>query len=374
MRLLVYLGHPAHFHLFRNTIAAFKNEGVEVHIVIKKKDVLATLLDGMSWPYYDVLPRERRTASRAAATWGLAVRDWRLFRIAKRTQPTLMVGTSAEIAHVGRILGIRTVVMNEDDWDVVPLFARVAYPWADHILAPRCCRMGKWAGKTTFYDSFHELAYLHPNHFRPDADVCERLRSGQDRYFILRLARLSAHHDVGRSGIADSIARQLIGVLEPHGRVLITSERELSSEFECYRIAIDPLQMHDALAGADLYVGDSQTMAAEAAVLGTPSVRFNDFVGEISYLDELETRYGLTVGVRTGERDRLLRIVEAMVSQAELKRLLGERRATLLSEKCDLSQFLHWYFQDVPGAERQLATDPAFPLQFTGPGSMAEAR
>ena len=42
------------------------------------------------------------------------------------------------------------------------------------------------------------------------------------------------------------------------------------------------------MAFASLYIGDSQTMAAEAGVLGVPFVRFNDFVGRIGYLRELE--------------------------------------------------------------------------------------
>jgi len=42
--------------------------------------------------------------------------------------------------------------------------------------------------------------------------------------------------------------------------------------------------MHHVMAFASLYIGDSQTMAAEAGVLGVPFVRFNDFVGRIGYL------------------------------------------------------------------------------------------
>ncbi len=36
-------------------------------------------------------------------------------------------------------------------------------------------------------------------------------------------------------------------------------------------------------------------MIAEAAVLGTPSIRFNDFVGKLGYLEDLEHKYGLTI-------------------------------------------------------------------------------
>ena len=55
--------------------------------------------------------------------------------------------------------------------------------------------------------------------------------------------------------------------------------------------------MHHVMAFASLYIGDSQTMAAEAGVLGVPFVRFNDFVGRIGYLRELEDVYQLGFGV-----------------------------------------------------------------------------
>ena len=51
------------------------------------------------------------------------------------------------------------------------------------------------------------------------------------------------------------------------------------------------------MAFASLYIGDSQTMAAEAGVIGVPFVRFNDFVGRIGYLRELEDTYHLGFGV-----------------------------------------------------------------------------
>jgi len=53
--------------------------------------------------------------------------------------------------------------------------------------------------------------------------------------------------------------------------------------------------IHDLLAFADCYVGDSQTMATEAALLGTPAVRTSAFVGDddMSNFRELETEYGL---------------------------------------------------------------------------------
>jgi len=85
-----------------------------------------------------------------------------------------------------------------------------------------------------------------------------------------------------------------------------------------YRIKINPLDMHHILAYAKLFIGDSQTMAAEAGVLGTPFIRFNDFVGRISYLDELENTYNLGFGFKTDEEDRLLKKIDELLKTEKI--------------------------------------------------------
>ncbi|KXK47252.1 MAG: hypothetical protein UZ10_BCD003000555, partial [Bacteroidetes bacterium OLB10] len=49
MRFLFYMGHPAHFHLFKNTIPALTEMGHEVKVLIKKKDILENLLQNAGW-------------------------------------------------------------------------------------------------------------------------------------------------------------------------------------------------------------------------------------------------------------------------------------------------------------------------------------
>lgn len=310
MRFLFYLGHPAHFHLFRMVIGNLKAAGHEVCILIKKKDILEDLISRQGWTYTNINP-EGRADNKWAIAWKLLKRDVEVYKHVKAFKPDVMAGTSAEITHVGKITGIPSYVFNEDDAEVVPLFAKLAYPWATYIVAPDSCSVGKWSSKKIAYKGYHELAYLHPVHFTPDRSRISELNPGQP-YFILRFASLTAHHDAGRGGITTDIARQLVQLLEPHGRIFITSERPLEAEFEKYRIQIDPLNIHHAMAFASLYIGDSQTMAAEAAVLGIPAIRFNDFVGEISYLKDLEN-YGLSYGIRSNDTERLFNTVNELL-------------------------------------------------------------
>ena len=344
-KYLFYLGHPAHFHLFRHSIEELTDSGNHCIVLVKQKDVLVELVEREGWDYLQVA-NERKGKGKITSGWSLILRDLDLWRFAKRERPELMIGTSAEIGHAGQILGIPSIVVNEDDAEAVPLFTNLAYPFADHIVVPQCCSVGKWKEKAVRYDGLHELAYLHPVRFRPDRTIVAELAGSAGRYFILRFAELTAHHDAGKRGIGDGLARRIVDALSPRGAVYMSSERSLSRELEHLRFPLPPNRMHDALAFADLYIGDSQTMAAEAAVLGTPSIRFNDFVGRLSYLEELEHKYGLTYGIKTSQPEQLFAKIEELLAMPDLKQEWQRRRERMLADKIDVTAFLIWFIEN----------------------------
>ena len=180
----------------------------------------------------------------------------------------------------------------------------------------------------------------------------------------MRFAKLNAHHDSGIQGINTEIAQKLIDILKPHGGIYITSERELEPQFEQYRININPLDMHDAMAFAQIYIGDSQTMAAEAGVLGVPFVRFNDFVGRIGYLRELEDVYNLGFGIKTNEVEQLYSVVSELVAMPNRKEIFQERRQKMLSKKIDYAKFLTWFIEEYPESHKIMTESPDYQHNF----------
>lgn len=363
-RIVIYLGHPAHFHLFKNCIKNLRQDGRQVEVLIKKKDVLEELLmnDGMA--YHNIL-EEGRKDSKLGILWGTIKRAWRLFLFCLKFKPSLLAGTSVENSWIGPLLGIPVVNTNEDDAAVVPLYAKLSYPGASSILSPCVCDCGKWDRIAVKYESYHELAYLHPNHFSPDADIVKRYGIDPEKpYFVLRFASLKAHHDAGIKGISTEIAEHLVDRLKPFGKIYITSERELEPQFEQYRIRIKPIDMHHVMAFASLYLGDSQTMAAEAGVLGVPFVRFNDFVGRIGYLRELEDVYNLGFGVKTSDVKRLFDVVDDLVTMPNRKEIFQQRRQRMLSEKIDYSRFLTWFIENYPGSVKTMRENPDYQYNF----------
>lgn len=357
MKLLVYMGHPAHFYLYKNVIENLRANNHQVEILIKKKDVLQNLVINQGWTFHNIL-EEGRKNNKLSMFYAMIKRTYRLLKFCNTYKPDILTGTSVENSYIGPIKRIPVINCNEDDAKVVPLYAKLSYPGANVVLSPCVCENDKWENKSIKYPSYQELAYLHPNHFTPDKSVVEKYFSADEPYFILRFAKLNAHHDAGIQGINTEIAQRLIDILKPQGRIYITSERELEPQFEQYRIKINPLDMHHVMAFASLYIGDSQTMAAEAAVLGTPFVRFNDFVGRIGYLRELEDDYQLGYGIKASEEGSVERLCNAVselanLSPAERKERYQTRRQKMLSEKIDYAKFLTWFIENYPASKEE---------------------
>ena len=93
------------------------------------------------------------------------------------------------------------------------------------------------------------------------------------------------------------------------------------------------------MAYATLYIGDSQSMAVEAAMLGTPSLRFNDFAGRIGVLEELEHKYKLTFSINSSNPQQLYDQVQQLLATSNLSTLFAERREQMLSDKIDVTQY-----------------------------------
>ena len=363
MNVLIQLSHPAHFHLYKNVARNLINDGNKVFILIKTKDILEDLLKAAGLPYHNILNKAHRK-SKLGVLSDMLVRDAKIAAFCLSHKIDLLTGSTPEAAHISWLLGKHSVTCGEDDMAVVPAFAKVAGPFIQTLLSPVVCDNTPLEGKSVKYASYHELAYLHPNHFTPDRSVVEKYFPADTTYFIIRFAKLNAHHDKGVKGINTRIAQKLIDILKPHGRIYITSERELEPQFEQYRIKINPLDMHHVMAFSDLYIGDSQTMAAEAGVLGVPFVRFNDFVGRIGYLRELEDFYHLGYGIRTDDVEKLYEVVESLVKMQDKKTVFQQRRQKMLDDKIDYAKFLTWFLEEYPQSKQAVLDNPQYQFRF----------
>lgn len=345
LRLLVDIGHPAHVHLFRNAICIWMGSGHQVIITARDKDITTQLLSAYGLDYH-IASKARK--GQAGLFIELLEHDWSVLKMARRYESEILLGTSVAIAHVSRVLPAHSIVFNEDDMQSARTFAHLTYPFADVIVTPAVLPddLGK---KHIRYAGYQELAYLHPSRFTPNRAILSELGADCDEpYSILRFVSFQAAHDRGQKGISTEIKRALVKLLSQHGRVFITAEGKLPDEFAQYQIRIQPHKIHDALAFASIFVGDSQSMTIEAAVLGTPSVRCNTFVGRCPVIEELEQRYGLTYGFLPRNEKKMLEKVKALINTPDLRQEWRSRRDRMLRDKIDLTAWMVGFVEHYP--------------------------
>jgi predicted glycosyltransferase len=332
MRLLIDVTHPSLAHVFRPLWAAWTAEGHECAVVARDKDVTLELLRGFGIPHVVLATLGRTQLGRARE---LVAREARMLALARRLRPHLVIGTSAHAARVGLWVGAKSAVLNDDDAAAVPLFRWLSYPFASAIITPSCLAHEGHGRRHLTYPSYHALFYLHPARFVPDPRIRAELGLPDGgRFGIVRLSALAAHHDTGVRGLTESLVARLRRDLPADVRLFVTSEKPLSAELRRFGLPVGPARLHHAVALADFVLGDSQTMTAEAAVLGVPAFRVNDFVGRISYLRELEG-YGLAFGFRPGEEEKALAAVQEVVRRSDRREVFAERRRRMLAERID---------------------------------------
>lgn len=362
MNILVDICHPGQVHLLKNLIWELKKKNHSVIITLKNITAAKELLKLYGINFIDL-------GNKSDSILGKGVNqlkyNLKIHQIAKRYNINLGIGSSVTLAQVSKFTRMISFFLDDDDDNVEPLLVKFAHPFADYVISPDVLKGKRRKKNTIFYSGYHELAYLHPNYFSPDHSVLNQigLRQGVP-FFVMRFNAFKAHHDKGAKGLSLYDKRKLIHRLTKHGKVLITTERDIEPEFEQYKIKISPDKIHSLLYYATIFIGDSQTMTSEAAVLGTPVIRCNSFVGKISYLNEEEHKYGLTYGFLPTQSEKMFDKVEELLSIKNLKSKWQEKRKKLLSDKIDVTAFIVWLVDNYPKSIEIVKKNPDFPNMF----------
>jgi len=351
--------------VFKHTINALKEKGHKVDITITSKDVLEDLVQNEGWNYKNIFPRGRKLRYlpfyfNISLFFVLTI--LKLFYYTRKKTYDLFI-TDDLLVYIGKLKKVPTIVVNDTDIEVVKEIS-IMLQFTDYCLTPSVTDLGRFNRKKIGYDGYKELAYLHPNWFSADEEIKTKYIDANERYFIIRLVSLSAYHDVGMGGLNDKNVLRLLKLLNKYGKPYICSERSLTNELEKYRLEVSPSDFIHVLAGASIFIGDSQTTTSEASILGVPSFRLNDFVGKIRVMEEKEEKYRLSFNYRPTDFNHMLDDISKLLKQCGLKQIFKKRRDKLLNEKIDLSSFMIWLFEKFPQSVNEFNKDPQIQNRF----------
>jgi predicted glycosyltransferase len=338
MRILIDVLHPAHVHFFRNFHDEMAGRGHELCITARDKDRSVDLLRELGLPYRQI--SAQRSGGRLAVE--MVQRTGRLLKVVRAFRPDVLTGIMGpSIAVAGRLRRVPAVVFYDTEFAVQT--NRFVYPLAHSVCTPDCYQ-GRVRGRQVRYAGYHELAYLHPNRFRPDPDRLWQFGvDPNEPYALVRFVSWKAAHDRNERGLSLAQKRHLIDVLQNRGmRVHVSSEAPLPPDLAELEVKGPVDQIHHLLAYAQLCVGESATMSSEAAVLGVPAV-FIATTGR-GYTDDEETRYGLVRHFTGSQYEQAVAAIEKLC--AEVPREFGQAaRQRLLTEKIDVTSWMIDYFE-----------------------------
>ncbi len=334
MKILFDVGHPSFVHLFKNCARHFFEQGDEILFAARDKDITYELLQNYKLPFHK-LGKVAHTVP--GKIFGLIKFDVRLYSLTKAYKPDIILsGASPYAAHVAHLRKIPHILF-DDTQNREQLFL---YKYCSQLnLTPSSFNYD--LGRKHFtYPGFHELAYLHPAWFQRD----DKIKNASDGLVICRFISHNASHDTFLKGLRSQDKILLVNELRSLGKVIISSEVELPEELLQYRYNGPKVDLHALLAEANLFVGESATMASEAAMLGVPSVFF-DPVGRC-YTNELEDKYGLvyTFGTSTDQVKGGLEKAKVLY-RMDPKQLYASRKL-LLSENVDLTSLMIWMVEN----------------------------
>lgn len=359
MNILIDIGHPAHVHLLKNVAAELKKRGHNLFFTVRDIPVAKRLMERYGMAYIDLGSKKDSFLGKITT---VLKQDMKILAIALKHHIDIGLSSGVVVPHVSKVTKMKSFTFDDDDDSVEPLVVKYAHPFSDVVLSPSALK--RKTHNAIYYDGTHELAYLHPNRFTPDPKVLERggIKEGE-RFFIMRFVALKGHHDVGQAGLSMEQKKRLIELLKRYGRVIITSEREVEPDFEQYRLPVPPEDIHSLMYYASMYVGDSQTMTSEAALLGVPALKCNTFAGRLSVANMLE-KYGLCFSWQPDCFDEMYDKVRELLEIPNLKDEWNRRRMAYLNDVIDPTAFFVWFIENYPESRRIMKENPDYQLRF----------
>lgn len=353
MNILIDIGHPAHVHLLKYTARELEAHGHKIFYSVRDIPVAKHLMDIYGMPYIDLGGKKDSLFGKMKTVLS---QDWKMWRFVRKHKIDIGLSSGIVQAHVSKFSKMKAFIFDDDDDAVEPLEVKYAHPYCDVVFTPE--EVKRKTEHAVYYPGNHQLAHLHPKRFTPDPSVLAKagLKEGE-KFFLMRFVAFKGHHDVGHHGLGFEEKKKLVAELEKHGRVIITFEREIDPAFEKYRLPVPAEDIHSLMYYSSMFIGDSQTMTREAALLGVPTLKCNTFAGKLAVSNRIDGA-DLEYSYQPEDFDKLFAKLQELLAKDNLKEEWVAKRDKYLEQQIDPTAFFVWFIENYPESKRQLDEDP----------------
>jgi hypothetical protein len=336
MNVLISISHPAWAHQFHHIIDILKKKGHKVKVLVIKKDKNWEILDQYGIDYTVV--GESTGKGKIDKAFILLITTWRHLVEAIKFKADVLIGRPSPMMAITAFLtGKKNIVYSDTERSVESLFFTKLFSYK--ILTPMMYRkdLGK---KQMRVETFKELFYLHPNYFKPNPEDVRLvgLEPGE-KFSFVRFVAWNASHDLGHKGFTNEQKMELIKHLEKYGKVILSTEEDLPSEFDKYIKKVPHTKLHSVMSQAQLFVGDGLTMAFESNVMGVHAIFTSEMTSGAG--DEMEQKYELLYTIEDREHmvEKTKKKIDELLSKEDIEKVGKEKQRKLLQDKKDFNEW-----------------------------------
>jgi predicted glycosyltransferase len=327
MKIFFDLNHPVHYHTLKKLIARLQTNGHFCFVSLRDKDVLLELVkkEGIikDWKVKGKGSQTKTGRIFQLFFWNFINLLWTL-----KFKPDLFIGFASPYMSLASFV-MRKPLILLDDTEIDALLQKVYLPFVSKLITPSC--FNKDLGKKQVRENFlKELSYLIP---------VKKQHPNYQHNILVRFTSVKALHDSKCDKLSDKSKKELVEKLSKFGNVYISSEDCLSKSLSTYELKVPHHEIHDFMQNQmDVFIGESATMAAEAAVLGKVSVYID--MQTRGYINYLEHAYGLVKRFSSLHIPCLLKYVKNEIDDNKLLR--RQQKALNLKENhIDLTDYLY---------------------------------
>jgi predicted glycosyltransferase len=262
--------------------------------------------------------------------------------MARKFKPDMFISFASPYAALAGYM-MNKPVITFDDTEADPILHRIFPRFSDFIITSDSYEKD-FAYNHLRFNGYKETEYLRDIH-RNETSVPQEI-DPKKPFILLRFVKHSATHEFGQAGFSPEYKKEIIDRFQSYGQVKISSEEELPSELEPYKINCAPEEMHQLMARASLFFGESATMAAESAVMGVPSVLVED-KGR-GYTRDLEKKYGILKNFTSDQKEEALQYAKAMLKKSDNRGPYMEKHHEIIAHSTNVTKFLHWLTDHLP--------------------------
>jgi len=363
MNISFIINTPAQVHFLKGIIQDLNSKDHNIYPVARDHDDTIELLEEMNFEYFInsgfVDTKMGRILSLPKLVFGA-------YDYLNNLELDLIFGFGNYTAYISTLQNIPSIIFrNSPAQNFQTTFkVKLLKPFLDTIISPKSSTENL-GDKQIKVNSFIEMNYLTTEYFTPDPKIFDILGISEEEDFaLIRFNSFEAIHDIGKKSFDREKKIQLVDELNKYIKIFISAESDLPERLEKHRLQAPKHRIHDILYYSKLLVTDTQTMTTESAILGTPVIRSNSYVGEndMGNFIDLEENYGMIYNIKNANKatEKALELIK----QDNLKEEWKEKRKKLIDDKIDMRKFMVWFLENYPESFEKMKNNPDIQYRF----------